>query len=300
MSKHHETLGVKSTATADEIKRAYRKLVKTHHPDVGGDEEKFKAINAAYAALTDPQAAQRENPFSRGGGSNPFEQRPSDGFGGWRQYSYNGGTTGNPADDEFIKEFLKQQFGAGFHPGYQQPPRNRTLSATIRVPLASIVAEQTRVLNVNTGRSQRAVEVKIPAGVHNGAQIRYPGFGADNLTQAPPGDLIVTIIVEDDPAWLRNDDDVLAAIKLDVMDAMLGCEVNVTGIRGNNISVTVPAGIQHGQMLRVAGQGLPGADGKVGNMLLQVHLVVPRQLTETQIATLKAMRDERIAGTEAV
>jgi len=290
MSKHHDTLDVKPDASADEIKRAYRKLVKAHHPDVGGDEEKFKQINAAYAALTDPQPEAAQNPFNQRGNQNNY--------GGWRQYTYS--SPFENLDDEYLKEVLRNHFDAGFHPGYQGQVKNRNLSANIKVSLASIVSEQTRVLNVNSGRTQRAVEVKIPAGVRNGAQIRYPGHGADNIAQAPPGDLIVTIIVEESLEWLRNEDDILTAVKLDVFDAILGTELNVTGIRGNAINVTVPPGIQHGQMLRVVGQGLPGANGKNGNMLLQVQLTVPRQLTESQLQTLKAMRDERIAGTQAV
>jgi curved DNA-binding protein len=262
---YYSILGVDRTATAEEIKLAFKKLAKQHHPDRGGDPEKFKSINQAYTALSNAQ-----------------------------KHSTNTSRTFNTNDFAEFNTFFKDIFGssAGFHHSQYAQPKNRNLQATVAVDLADIFQPQRRTLHLKTGRSEKVVEVDIPAGINNGATIRYTGYGQDVLTNAPPGDLVVTIHIKENPLFERVAADLHSTITVDAIDAMLGASKEFVNIDGAKLTVQIPAGIQPGQSLRVAGRGLPRTNNdQRGNLLLKVQIAIAQNLTEDQKNLLRQFQN---------
>ena len=270
---HYTTLGVSPTASQDEIKRAYRKLAKQYHPDSGGDPEQFKQINHAYSIIGD-EVKRRDY------------DRPTNSY----------GSSSQDFDSEFdpdVHSFFRDIFGAsaGFHHSQYATPKNRDLHTTVTVDLDTIFEPQQRTLHIKSGRSERAVEVSIPAGVNNGATIRYKGFGQDVLTRVPPGDLIVTIRVREVRGFTRSGNNISHTIKVDAIDAMLGGSVEFENLNGSKILVRIPPGTQQDQQLRLAGCGLPSVNGSTGDLYLSVHLTVPVDLNEAQKDLLRQVKN---------
>jgi DnaJ-class molecular chaperone len=215
---HYTTLGVSKTASTDEIKSAYRRLAKQYHPDrPDGDAERFKQINHAYSIIGD-EIKRRDY------------DRPTNSY----------GSSSQDFDSEFdpdVHSFFRDIFGAsaGFHHSQYATPKNRDLHTTITVDLDTIFEPQQRTLHIKSGRSERAVEVSIPAGVNTGATIRYKGFGQDVLTRVPPGDLIVTIRVREVRGFTRSGNNISHTLKVDAVDAMLGGSVEFENLNGSKI-----------------------------------------------------------------
>jgi len=195
--------------------------------------------------------------------------------------------------DDFFADILKQS-GAGFHHSqYQQG--NRDLTATITLSLEDVVRDQTRTVNVNTGRSQKTVEVEIPAGVNDGATIRYSGYGSDVLTRKPPGDLIVTVRVNNPTNKFQRSSqcDIFASVAVDAVDAILGTQLEFVGIANNRMKIKVPPGTQNHGQLRIKSQGLPKINSnEYGDLYLFVEIVIPKHITESQRELLEKYRRE--------
>lgn len=260
---YYQTLGVNRSATDEEIRRAYKKLVKENHPDIGGDPEHFKKINEAYNALSNQTTRQT--------------------------YSFNQNNV-----DEFY-DLFKNVFGAstGFHHSEYTKPKNKDLRAVIEVDLKSILHAQSRTLHLKTGRSEKTVDVEIPAGVNDGATIRYRGYGQDILTQVSPGDLLVTVKVHNNKNFQRQGSDLHSEITIDAFDAMLGSTVEFVNIDESCIQVKIPAGIQPGKILRIASKGLPQVNNNLrGNLLLTVKITIPENLTSDQKNQLYLIKNQ--------
>jgi curved DNA-binding protein len=263
---YYKTLGLKKSANTNDIKGAYRRLAKQHHPDRGGDSETFKNINEAYSTLID---AEKRTEYD---------------------YTISPNTQAKFSSND-VHDIFNNIFGAnaGFHHSQYTEPKNKNIKAKLEVSLDSILHNQTRAIHLNTGRSEKTVLVNIPAGVNSGATIRYTGYGQDILTRVPPGDLIVTITVSNLSGFERNKADILSRLKVDAVDAILGTEVLFNNIDGSRINIKVPAGAQQGQTLRVSGKGLPSND-TIGNLMLAIDIVVPKDLSDEKKEILQNYR----------
>lgn len=249
MTSHYKTLGVTSDASYDVIKSAFRELAKRHHPDVGGDEEKFKTINDAYRVLSDPH-------------------------------------TRAEYDRSQIKPSFKRDFD--FH-----VKKSFNIRTTVNVSLQSIVRNQTVIIRVNSGTGLKDVSVNIPMGVHSGAIICYKGMGYSG-DYGPPGDLLVEIMVDDDPRFTRDGNDIVGPYTIDCFDALLGKDVMVHTVSGTQIMVKIPAGTQHGKTFRVVGHGLPdNRTGKFGDHMVQIYVSVPTNLSTQEIEHLQRIKEIR-------
>ena len=276
---HYDTLGVAKTATPDEIKRAYRKLASQHHPDKGGDTAKFQEIEAAYRVLSDPEQRQQ------------YDQPQSQGF----RFNVNGQDFDQmpPGFDEIFRNF---GFGAGSPFGrHSQPRRNKDLRVEISMPLSDTLQEQRKTLSVQTTNGHReTVEVTIPRGVNNGTQIRYPGLGDTFFNTLPRGDLYVVIKIEPHSLYVVEGIDLIVALDIDCFEAILGTDVQITGIDGKIFMLTVPPGTQPGTMLRIKGEGIYAMNqNHRGNLLVRVNVTIPRNLTDSQRDFIRKAQSEK-------
>ncbi len=261
MKNYYEILGVKTSASQDEIKRAYRKLASQHHPDKGGDVKKFQEIEQAYRTLSDPQTRQQYD-------------NPQPDFG---QFGFSQGNT--PFDFESIFDI----FGARFsHPGQQQRPRFARMSLTIS--LADVATGGRRTVGVGTSTGTQTVELEIPLGINDGDTVQYPGLAPGG------GDLVITFRIQPDLRWNRNGSNLICDQTVSVWDLILGTEITIKDIVGSQLQLTVPAGTQPGTMLRLRGRGLPNRHGQPGDLIIRIQAQIPTVIDPELLETIKQKR----------
>ena len=280
MSDHYQTLGVSRTATADEIKKAYKKLASKHHPDRGGNEEKFKEVQIAYDTLSDPQKrSQYDNPT-------PFRQ------GDGTHFEFNFG------DGADMDDILNSIFGGHgrqqgpFGPRRAQPRRNKDLRVNILVSLASTLEAQRKTVRVQTtNKTPFEVDVDIPRGVTPGTTIKYSGRGDNFFESLPRGDLYVIIQLEQDERFELFGSNVLTTLEIDSFEAMIGCEKTVQGIDDRNYKIKIPQGTQPGVKFRLEAQGLYAMNSNSrGDLVVELRVRTPK-LTPEQLNQLVNLKD---------
>ena len=274
---YYETLGVPETATADEIKRAYRKLASQHHPDKGGDTKKFQEIQTAYDTLGDD-------------GKRRQYDMQQNGVGG-QQFHFHTGGMNNPDISEIFRSF---GFGGAnpfeFHQRPQQR-RNKDLRIEIPVPLVTTLEEQTKTVQVKTTNGENTtVEVKIPRGITNGTSIRYSGLGDNLFNTIPRGDLYVQINVHNADNFVVNGVDLYTTISVNCLLATIGGKVTVDGLDGKIFELTLPAGAQPGMKFRLAEQGLYIMNSSQrGNLYVELAITVPQNLLQEQLDLVRSI-----------
>ena len=303
---YYKTLGVPRNATSEEIKKAFRKLARTHHPDAGGDEAKFKEINEAYEVLSDDKkramydqygtANQNQIPYDAGwqqaaGGANPFT---GGGF-SWADIL----ESMRHGEGAFGTEWNFGGFGAQPHNPAPQKGTDKTVSMNVTFDEAFKGCEK-RVKIGSKGTSEKeTLTIKIPAGAVDGGRVRLKGRGAAGINGGPAGDLLVTIHITDHPLFSRDKEDVLITVPVTFAEAALGAQVVVPAPDGSKVRIKVPAGTQDGTVLTVKGKGAPklGKAGGIGALKIKIHVEVPQNLNDEQTAALKAFQE---ATTEEV
>lgn len=257
---HYNTLGVPRTATADEIKKAYRKLAMQHHPDKGGDINKFQEISNAYETLSDTDKRfQYDNPQAR---QNPFGEQPG-GFG----FNFNGFD---------LNDLFGQAFGQrGPHP--QQKPSYRT---RVTVSLVDVFNGADQVLQLGTPQGTKVINIKIPQGIHSGSSIRY-----DNIID--DGSLIIEFLILPDLRFDRHGDDLYSNFPISVLDLIVGTKVDFTTIEGKTLEVNIAPNTQPSQQVKIAGHGMTRSDGTRGNQILLLKPFIPANINNEVIEAIK-------------
>lgn len=264
MTDYYATLGVAKSATADEIKRAFRKLASQHHPDKGGDTQRFQQIQEAYATLGDEQKrAEYDNPRPQFGG---FNGQP-------------GGVNINDIFGQmFGQHFQHTHFGQGFA---QQPPRHSHVRMTLWITLVDVATGGRRTVSLGTQSGVSAVEIDIPLGINDGDNVQYPGIG-------PGGsDLVVQFRISPDRRWQRNGLNLVTEDKASVWNLILGSELEITTITGQVIKAVIPARSQPGTTLRLRGYGLTDRAGNRGDLLVRVQAFVPDHVAPELLAAIE-------------
>ncbi len=272
---YYETLGVAKTASPEEIKRAYRKLASQHHPDKGGDTAKFQQIEEAYRILSDPQKrAEYDNPA------------PQMGPGGFH-FNFGNGDLGD----------IFAQFGFG-GPGspFGRPQRkNPDIRSEIVLGLQDTLVDQNKTLSIRTSNGERqSIDIRIPRGVTSGTTIKYPGLGDSIMPNLPRGDFYLTVNVARHPSYHVAGLDLVTGLTIDCFQAILGSEQTVVGLDGKVFTIRTPAGCQHGTKLKISGEGLYAFQQDVkGNLLVQVNVSIPTNLSDSQLDLIKTITDQR-------
>jgi DnaJ-class molecular chaperone len=281
----YSVLGVSKTASADEITKAYRKLAKKLHPDLNpGDtaaEERFKNISHAYSILKD---AEQRGKYDRGEIDASGQERPQQRY--YREYA--GGPEGaqyhSTAGFEDIGAF-SDLFGDMFGGGGAGMRGGRAGARGARFSMRGQDAQyhlDINFLDAVNGTKQRitlpdgsTLDVTIPAGVSDGQVLRLKGKGMPGMGEGPPGDALVEIGVKPHPVFKREGNDIVVDVPISFDEAVLGGKIEVPTI-GGRVNVTVPAGSNTGQTLRLKGRGVKGK----GDQLVKLSVMMPETIDD--------------------
>ncbi len=293
MSKrdYYEVLGVQKGASDDEIKKAFRKLAVKYHPDKNpGDKEaeaKFKEANEAYSVLSDKTKRARYDQFGHAGvggagGGDPFGG--GNPFGG--AYSYGGQSFNFDFGGGGLDDILGAMFGFGGG-GFRGARRGRDLQTSITIDFKEAIFGTSKTIRVDG----KDIKLKIPAGIYDGQRIRLNGKGGEAPQEGGQrGDLYVEIRVRAHKTLTREGDLILSEVTIPMVDAVLGCEVDVETVDGQ-ITMKVPAGTQPGTNFKLSGHGAPrlGSDER-GPQIVTVNVEIPKNLNRKQRELMEEFR----------
>lgn len=285
-TNYYEVLGVERSASTDAIKRAYRKLAQTFHPDINKDpaaEARFKEIAEANDVLSNPELRKKYDAFGADFRHVPDDIDPEE----WARSQRAGAGARRPpraqshADEQafqdFIEDLFREQSSArrsrGPIPGADQ-------RASISLSLDDAFHASRRSLTLDGPTGTRTIEVNIPAGVINGQTMRIPGKGGRGSEGAPAGDLYLHVTIEPDPRYRLTGRDIEVDLPLAPWEAALGATIPVTG-PGGTTTIKVSPGTSTGTRLRIRGQGVP-KPGKPGDLYARVQIVVPKAPTQEE------------------
>jgi curved DNA-binding protein len=260
---YYSILGVPKNATPDEIRKAYKKQSMQHHPDRGGDEERFKRVNEAYSTLKDPQKrAEYDNP------------QP--------QFRFNSTDfhNGHPFSDIFGRAHHRQR-------------RNRDVTINIKLNLLDVITgkELTARYQVPSGKIKEA-NIDIPPGVEQGMGIRFEGLGDDAIPNVPRGDLIVRLRIQELPNWKRSGNDLRTKLVVSVFDCMLGGKAEIKTLEGKHLEMKIPKGTQPGAIFSIPNHGIPDVRrGTRGSIFVEIKTIVPNVENEMILKELERIKD---------
>ena len=284
MADYYDTLGVNRGATEKEIRAAYRKLARKHHPDVNendpASEEKFKEVNEAYTVLSDKESRRKYDRY--GNDWKHADQYDQAGRGSGFSYSTRGGRGG--AQGSIFDQFFGGMGGRDF----RSPPAEFPVEVTLEEAFSGAA----RRLQLQDGRR---LEVKIPSGVDNGSRVH---ISAD---QSHGGDFYLIVSVKEHGRFRRQGKDLFVEVEVELDDAVLGGEITVPTLT-SRLALTVPQATQNGRRFRLAGQGMPvmsnstGTRGDVdhrGDLFATVKVKLPAEFTKEAIELFQRLRAKR-------
>jgi DnaJ-class molecular chaperone len=285
---YYNVLGVSRSSSADEIRKAYKKLARKHHPDANADnpdsQQRFAEITEAHEVLGDPDKRKKYDQFGQNWsrvpdgatGGNPF-----DGFGG--------GGPGNAGGFSFDDIF--SAFGGGGSPfggkggprggGQPQSKKGENLKTSVQVPFLVGVEGGEHELNVRTSGKSERLSFRIPPGVESGKAIRLAGQGHPGQMGGPPGDVLVTIEVARHPYFRREGMNLVLEAPVSVTEAALGAKIEVPTLTEGTVILSIPPGTSSGAKLRLRGKGVMNRKtGQRGDQFVRIKVTIPKELPE--------------------
>jgi DnaJ-class molecular chaperone len=299
---YYTVLGVSRTASEKDIKSAYRKLARKHHPDVNPGDKKaeslFKEIGEAYSVLSDPEKRKKYDRWGHDWEKIEQAQAAGANFGGrpgGRTYTYTtpptaGGPTGGAGGFNFESEDLgglfEQLFGrtGGSRQRVRSTPRKgNDLEQPVEITIEEAFNGTQRTYSLIDSQSgeSRNVEVKIPAGAAEGLRVRVAGKGEPGISGGAPGDLYLIVAIKSHAAFEREGDDLRVKVPTPLYTAVLGGEVMVPTPKGTQLALKVPPETPNGQRMRLTGQGMPRLNGGGrGDLFAEITVQLPKNLSQ--------------------
>jgi curved DNA-binding protein len=312
---YYKTLGIDKSATAADIKKAYRKLAIKYHPDkTQGDkalEDKFKAISEAYAVLSDPEKRKQYDTY----GSADFQQKFSQedifrnfdlgdilkefGFGGGGGFNRSGGFSSAFKQSGGRSSFsgmggnpFFQNAGAGGSYGRKAPTRGKDLEYELPLTLDELINGAGKTITISQDGQAKAIEVKIPKGLTQGKKIRLAGKGESGASGGPAGNLYIKSNPSLPQGITLEGNDVLMTKDVGLTQALLGDKVEVTTPSGKTINLTLPPGTGHKAKMRLPGMGIPHMKGNgCGDLYVVVNIEMPKKLNSKQKKLIKELKE---------
>jgi DnaJ-class molecular chaperone len=250
MNNPYSILGVQENASDEEIKKAYRRLAKQHHPDrPDGNEEQFKRISEAYDAIKSGNVHQQQTYGPRG----------------WNQPG--------PPPWPFSDEMFNEQFGVFTN----RPKRNNDTRIQVSITLNELLTQATRSVNLkfHNGRSRQVV-INIPRGVTHGTEVRYAKYGEDTIPNVPPGSLFVVFLVDTGNNYILEEYNLIHRLNINVKEAMLGTDKIIKTADNRNLKLNIKPGTQSKTRLRIPQGGLPRNNAPSGDMFVELNVVIPK------------------------
>lgn len=291
---YYSVLGVPRTASEEEIRKAFRKKARELHPDVNktpGAEERYKELNEAYEVLKDPEKRKRYDTL----GANWRQGEPFTPPPGWEGGGMPFGQGGGGFD---FSDFFRTIFGgmgdfeevrAGGR-GTRRPARGQDTEAEIEVSLEEAARGGSRHVALETPSGRKDYDITIPKGVAEGTRIRLSGQGSPGRGGGPVGDLYLKVHLKSDPRFTVDCHNLRTTLDLAPWEAALGAEVSVPTLDGT-VTLRVPPGISSGQTLRLRDKGLPTRGGSVGDLLVTVRIVTPKNPSDRERELWKALAE---------
>jgi DnaJ-class molecular chaperone len=307
MRDPYEILGLAKTASAAEVKSAYRKLAKKFHPDQSKEpkaKDKFAEIGAAYEIVGDEK---KRGEFDRG--EIDAEGKPRhpgfEGFAGARrgrstrsgaqgfehfEYDFGDGARGGAAGAGIDPDILAELFGAQAGGRARGPQRGEDVAAVATVPLALAATGGSARVILPTGKT---LDVAIPVGVEEGKQIRLRGQGQPGARNGPAGDALVTVHYAPHPLFKVEGRDLRLDLPITLYEAVLGGKVRAPTLSGE-VELAIPQGASSGRTLRLRGKGLPATgDSAQGDLLAMLRIVLPSESDPELLGLMRRLRDEK-------
>jgi curved DNA-binding protein len=278
----YETLGVSENASADEIKKSYRKLARKYHPDVNKDEsaiDKFKEINAAYEVLSDKKKKDE------------YDMYGDQMFGGQNYHDVAQNRGGNVDLDDLLKNIFGGGGGGFGGGGFGGGSMDLDQKTTITIPFAVSILGGKHHVSV----SSESFDIKIPAGIKNAETLRVRGKGHSGMGQK--GDLLIKVEVSVSPTFTREGNDLSTSMNVPLKEALFGGKVTVVTSLHEDIIIKVPQGTKNGQKFRVKGKGVKDRKTTLaGNLYLTANIILPD--VDDLDDELKEMLEEKLPSSE--
>lgn len=295
---YYSVLGLDKGATAEDIKKAYRKLARKYHPDLNPNDEeakkKFQQINEANEVLGDPEKRKKYDQYGEHWkhadqyeeARKQQQQQGGRSYGGqgFEGYTYSQGDFGDAAG---FSDFFEELFGRQQRRSSARY-KGEDYRASLQMNLTDAYEARKQVLNI----AGKNIRITIPAGVEDGQVIKLKGYGGEGINGGPAGDLYITFVVNNNTPFRRVGDDLHIAIDLPLYTAVLGGE-QIAETMSGKIKMKVPPETQNGTQVRVKGKGFPKykKDGEYGDLYITWNVLVPTNLTEQEKELFKQLAD---------
>jgi curved DNA-binding protein len=298
---YYKILGVSKTATAEEIKKAFRKLAVKYHPDKNpGDktaEEKFKEISEANEVLSDPEKRKKYDELGenwqqyQGRGQEAYGRNQWENSGG-QQYSYSGGFGDEGGfSSDFFESFFGGRFGGGQSRGSQ---KGNDYRAEAEISLEEAFNGTTRLMEVNGEKLQ----MRFKPGTKDGQELRIKGKGGHGINKGERGDIYITVHVPRHPHFEVKGNDLYCEAPIDLYTAILGGKATIHTLKGM-IKTDIPKETENGKVLRLKGMGMPvfGKENVYGDLYAKVKVILPKDLSHEEIELFQQLKNKNHAQT---